>query len=171
MAPAGPVTGAGGGGLYGNKVVENEPAHLTFLAGKPRLARGGARRESRPVRRTRTAARDHPTSTSEESDPDGQNPVFASGLGQMTLGLHSPATNGGLLMARVRYFDPGADGPACPRTWRRWWSGWSRTHGGAVGQHQRLGGPAPDRPGRRYREHCFTDVRWKGAAPRSRAAT
>ena len=43
-----------------------------------------------------------------------QNPIFASGLGQMTLGAPFPCFNGGLLMARVRYFDPERHRPGLP---------------------------------------------------------
>jgi hypothetical protein len=43
-----------------------------------------------------------------------QNPVFTNGLVQMTMGAPFTCYNGGLLMARVRYFDPVRERPGLP---------------------------------------------------------
>ena len=43
-----------------------------------------------------------------------QNPVFANGLAQMTMGAPFSCFNGGLLMARVRYFDVDNRRPGLP---------------------------------------------------------
>jgi hypothetical protein len=43
-----------------------------------------------------------------------QNPVFTNGLAQMTMGAPFTCYNGGLLMARVRYFDPVRARPGLP---------------------------------------------------------
>ena len=44
-----------------------------------------------------------------------QTPIFTSGLGKMTLGAPFPCFNGGLLPARVRYFDADLRRPGLPR--------------------------------------------------------
>jgi hypothetical protein len=43
-----------------------------------------------------------------------QNPIITSGLAQMTMGAQFPCFNGGLLMARVRYFDIDRARPGLP---------------------------------------------------------
>jgi hypothetical protein len=43
-----------------------------------------------------------------------QNPIFTNGLAQMTMGAPFTCYNGGLLMARVRYFNPDRARPGLP---------------------------------------------------------
>ena len=102
--------------LHGNKFVENEPPHLRFLAGDnpawPEAILDAAYRQvCRNVDRLRSDTYEHEWKSQTLTV---QNPIFTSGLGQMTMGAPFPCFNGGLLCARVRYFDLDRRRPGLP---------------------------------------------------------
>ena len=85
----------------------NERAHLRYLAGKnpdwpEKILRAEYQRVSQSVERLRSGTFEHLWKSQTVTE---QNPVFTNGLAQVTLGAPHTCFNGGLLRARVRYFD------------------------------------------------------------------
>ena len=104
------------GHLSGNKFVENEPAHLRWLAGdNPGWPEAALAATSRHVATCveRLRAGDWENEWRSQTMP-AQNPVLAGVLAQMTMGAPFQGFNGGLLVARVRYFDPDRRRPGLP---------------------------------------------------------
>ena len=102
--------------LTGNKFVENEPAHLRWLAGDnpdwPEAALAATSRHvATCVERLRAGDWEHEWRSQTVT---AQNPVLAGVLAQMTMGAPFQGFNGGLLVARVRYFDPARRRPGLP---------------------------------------------------------
>ncbi len=102
--------------LYGNKFVENEPAHLRFLLGAnpgwpAAILAATERQVATAVERLQGDSYQHPWRS---QTMQAQNPVLGAALGQMTMGAPFPCYNGGLLMARLRYFDADAGRPGLP---------------------------------------------------------
>lgn len=58
---------------------------------------------------------DEPASSYNDAYLQFRNPITCEGLVQLTLGGPLPIYNGGLLLTRVRYFDPAARRPGLPR--------------------------------------------------------
>jgi hypothetical protein len=117
--------------LSGNKLVENEPAHLRWLAGtNPEWPESildvTAAQVRLAVERLQGDDYEHDWRSQTVT---AQNPVLAAGLAQMTMGAPFQGFNGGLLVARLRYFDPVRRRPGLPEN-------------GAYG------------------EHTFADVTW-----------
>lgn len=102
--------------LSGNKLVENEPAHLRYLAGDnpgwPEAALDATLVQvERNVERLRGEDYEHEWRSQTMTS---QNPVLASALCQMTMGAPFQCFNGGLVCARVRYFDLDRRRPGLP---------------------------------------------------------
>ncbi|MEW6752172.1 MAG: hypothetical protein AB1505_14495 [Candidatus Latescibacterota bacterium] len=102
--------------LSGNQFVENEPAHIRWLAGDnpawpEAVVEATLRQVRRCVERLQGDTYQHEWRSQTVT---AQNPVLASGLAQMTLGAPFQGFNGGLLCARLRYFDPVARRPGLP---------------------------------------------------------
>ncbi|MBT7864518.1 MAG: hypothetical protein HN712_29690 [Gemmatimonadetes bacterium] len=102
--------------LSGNKLVENEPAHLRWLAGDnpdwpDRILDMTAIQIQRAVERLQ-GDYEHEWASQTVT---AQNPVMAAGLGQMVMGAPFQGFNGGLLVARLRYFDAQHRRPGMPR--------------------------------------------------------
>ncbi|MDA0747292.1 MAG: hypothetical protein O2954_12290 [bacterium] len=103
--------------LHGNQFVENEPAHLRFLAGDnpgwPEAVLDAALIQvNRNVDRLQN---DEYLHTWASQTLTVQNPILTGGLAQMTLGAPFQCFNGGLLSARVRYFDMDRNRPGLPQ--------------------------------------------------------
>jgi hypothetical protein len=103
--------------LYGNRFVENESAHLRFLAGDnpnwpEKILDATFVQVERNMERLRDDEYVHPWKSQTLT---AQNPVFTAGLGQMTLGAPNPCFNGGLLCSRLRYFDSELKRPGLPK--------------------------------------------------------
>ncbi|MFC1526455.1 hypothetical protein ACFL6X_06570 [Candidatus Latescibacterota bacterium] len=102
--------------LSGNKYVENEPAHLRWLAGdNPGWPEAVLDATLRQVQRNseRLSGEEYEHEWRSQTMMS-QNPVVTFGLAQMTMGAPLQGYNGGLLVARVRYFDPERRRPGLP---------------------------------------------------------
>ncbi len=102
--------------LRGNQHRRNEAPHLMYLAGlnpswPERIMEGEFDHVARAVARIRSGTWQHEWKSQTVLL---QNPVFTNGLAQMTTGAPYPCFNGGLLMARVRHFDPDRGRPGLP---------------------------------------------------------
>ena len=103
--------------LSGNKLVENEPAHLRFLAGDnpgwPEAVLDAALvRVNENMERLRGEEYEHEWKSQTMTS---QNPILTNGLCQMTMGAPFQCFNGGLVCARVRYFDMDRRRPGLPQ--------------------------------------------------------
>lgn len=152
--------------LSGNKFVENEPAHLRYL--------GGANPEwpqqildltlgqvCRAAARLRDDAYEHEWRSQTVT---AQNPVLTAGLGQMLFGAPFPCFNGGLLNARVRYFDPQQRRPGLPPDVAALME--QKAADRTVIQLVNLSVAAERRvvvQAGAYAEHLFTGVSWNGS--------
>jgi len=99
-----------------NQDRHNEPAHLRYLAGKnsdwpEKILRAETRRVSQSLERLRSGTYEHLWKSQTVTE---LNPVFTNGLAQVTLGAPHTCFNGGLLQARVRYFDLERERPGLP---------------------------------------------------------
>ncbi len=99
-----------------NQDRDNEPAHLRYLAGEnadwpEKILRAEYQRVSQSVERLRSGTFEHLWKSQTVTE---QNPVFTNGLAQVTLGAPHTCFNGGLLRARVRYFDLERERPGLP---------------------------------------------------------
>ncbi len=99
-----------------NQNRHNEAPHLLYLAGDnpdwPEKVLGAEFRQmSRNLDRIRSGKFQHEWASQTATE---QNPVFTNGLAQMTTGAPHMSFNGGLLMARVRYYDPARKRPGLP---------------------------------------------------------
>ncbi|MCC7261697.1 MAG: hypothetical protein IT369_04150 [Candidatus Latescibacteria bacterium] len=153
--------------LYGNKIVENEAAHLTFLGGDnpgwpEAVLDANLVQVQRNIERLRGDTYQHEW---QSQTLMAQNPVFASGLGQMTLGAPFPCYNGGLVMARVRYFDAARRRPGLPPDVAALVEKLeaTRTVVQLVNTSALEGRQLMVQAGG-YREHCFGEVRWEGGS-------
>ncbi len=99
-----------------NQHRHNEPPHLLYLAGQnPEWPENVLRAEYRLVQRALDRIRSGDFRHKWRSQTVAtQNPVFTNGLAQMTTGAPHPSFNGGLLRARVRYFNPDRLRPGLP---------------------------------------------------------
>lgn len=102
--------------LVGNKFVQNEAPHLCWLAGDfPEWPDAAVRATQRQVatasERLRSADYEHAWRSQTVL---AQNPVHAGVLGQMAAGAPFQSYNGGLWIARLRYFDPVRRRPGLP---------------------------------------------------------
>lgn len=94
----------------------NESPHLLYLAGENpewpvRIMQAEHARVLRNLERIRSGNWEHAWKSHSLTE---QNPVFANGLAQMTMGAPYTCFNGGLLQARVRYFDADRRRPGLP---------------------------------------------------------
>jgi len=94
----------------------NESPHLTYLAGQNqdwpvRIMQAEHARVVRNLDRIRSGNWEHAWKSHSLTE---QNPVFTNGLAQATMGAPYTCFNGGLLQARVRYFDPQQRRPGLP---------------------------------------------------------
>jgi hypothetical protein len=94
----------------------NEAPHLLYLAGENpdwpiRILEAEYARLLRNLDRIRSGNWQHPWRSQSLTE---QNPVFTNGLAQMTMGAPYTCFNGGLLQARLRYFDPLRRRPGLP---------------------------------------------------------
>lgn len=151
--------------LYGNKFVENEPAHLRFLAGDnphwpEAILDATYRQVCRNAERLRGHTYEHPWRSQTMT---AQNPVLTAGLGQMTLGAPFPCFNGGLVCARLRYFDPDRRRPGLPPGVAALVE---KIEAGRTAVHLVNTHPLEPRrlivQGGMYREHAFTEAQWEG---------
>lgn len=99
-----------------NQNRHNEPPHLRYLAGDnpdwpENVMRAELEQHERAMERLRSGTWEHPWRSQTVTE---QNPVFTNGLAQMTMGAPHTSFNGGLLQARVRYFDPARRRPGLP---------------------------------------------------------
>ena len=157
-------------GLSGNKFVENEPAHLRWLAGTnpewpETILDVTATQVQRAVERLQ-GDYEHDWGSQTVT---AQNPVLAYGLGQMTMGAPFQGFNGGLLVARLRYFDSERRRPGLPEDVAALVECLEaeRTVVHLVNtgtQKRRLVAQAGA-----YGEHAFTDVTWGEEGERSRS--
>ncbi|MFH1567441.1 MAG: hypothetical protein ABIL09_05515, partial [Gemmatimonadota bacterium] len=153
--------------ISGNKMVENEPAHLSWLGGtNPGWPEAVMDATLAMVRRNAQRLRgDEYRHEWGSQTMNAQNPVVAFGLAQMTMGAPFQGFNGGLLVARLRYFDPEHRRPGLPV--------------GVAALVEKLEAERtvvelvnvnPLEPRRvvvqagGYGEHEFTEVRWDGGA-------
>lgn len=150
--------------LYGNRFVENEPAHLRFLAGDnpewpDRILEATFAQVERNMSRLRDDEYVHPWKSQTLT---AQNPVFVAGLGQMTLGAPNPCFNGGLLCSRLRYFDAEEERPGLPQDVSALVEqiGRDRTVVRVVNTSRSASRRMVIQAGA-YREHKFTEVRWE----------
>ena len=94
-----------------------------FLAGRnPALSRSGARSAISSAIQQRLAAMRADTTPPDKRLADNMldfNPAATDALVRLMWGALVPGREGGLLNARLRYFDPAQRAPACPRTSRR----------------------------------------------------
>jgi len=102
--------------LRGNQHRRNEAPHMMYLSGlnpgwPERIMEGEFDHVARAVARIRNGTWEHDWKSQTILL---QNPVFTNGLAQMTTGAPFPCYNGGLLMARVRHFDPDRGRPGLP---------------------------------------------------------
>ena len=102
--------------LPGNKQRLNEPPHLRWLAGEnPDWPLKAMKAEMEQVRRNIERLQSDKYENSWGSQTVlTQNPIFTNCLAQMTTGAPFTSFNGGLLMARVRYFDIDNARPGLP---------------------------------------------------------
>lgn len=94
----------------------NESPHMLYLAGENpdwpvRIMQAEYARVLRNLDRIRSGEYQHEWKSHSLTE---QNPVFTNGLAQMTMGAPYTCFNGGLLMARVRYFDAQQRRPGLP---------------------------------------------------------
>lgn len=99
-----------------NQNRHNEAPHLLYLAGEnpdwpENVLAAEHRQMMRNLERIRSGKFQHEWGNHTVTE---QNPVFTNGLAQMTTGAPHLSFNGGLLMARVRYFDAGQKRPGLP---------------------------------------------------------
>lgn len=99
-----------------NQNRHNEAPHLSYLGGTnpewpEKIMRAEFEQVMRCLDHLRTGAWEHPWRSQTVTE---QNPVFTNGLAQMTMGAPHTSFNGGLLQARVRYFDPERRRPGLP---------------------------------------------------------
>lgn len=99
-----------------NQDKSNEPAHLRYLAGDNpdwpnKVLRAEYQRVLQSLERIRSGTFEHLWKSQTVTE---QNPVFTTGLAQVTLGAPQTCFNGGLLQARVRYFDLEKARPGLP---------------------------------------------------------
>ena len=102
--------------LRGNQQRRNEAPHLAFLAGTnpgwpEDVLKADYDNVVRAVDRIRSGTYKHEWASQTILM---QNPVFTNALAQTTTGAPFTCYNGGLLMARLRYFDPDSSGPGLP---------------------------------------------------------
>lgn len=101
--------------LSGNKFVENEPAHLRWLAGtNPGWPDAMLDVSATQVRRAVERLEGDYEHDWASQTVTAQNPVMVAGLAQMTMGAPFQGFNGGLLVARLRYFDATRCRPGLP---------------------------------------------------------
>ena len=152
--------------LSGNKFVENEPPHLRFLAGdNPGWPEAVLDATLTQVRRNAERLRGDAYENEWKSQTlNAQNPVFTSGLGQMMLGAPFQCFNGGLLCARLRYFDADHARPGLPADVAALIEKLEaeRTVVHLVNTSA-LEGRRLIVQGGAYREHLFTQARWEGS--------
>lgn len=151
--------------LSGNRFVENEAAHWSWLAGdNPQWPEAVLDATIRLVQRSaeRLSGEEYEHEWRSQT-VTSQNPVVMFGLGQMTMGAPFQCFNGGLLTARVRYFDPERRRPGFPpdvaalvETLEA-----ERTVLQLVNTHSLEPRRVIVQAGA-YREHAFAEVRWDG---------
>jgi len=102
--------------LRGNQQRRNEAPHLSYLAGtNPEWPEKIMLAEyEQVITNIARLKRDDYVHEWRSQTMLTQNPVFANGLAQMTMGAPFSCFNGGLLMARVRYFDVDRQRPGLP---------------------------------------------------------
>lgn len=93
--------------LRGNQQRRNEAPHVSFLGGTNpdwpvNIMKAELEQVIRNIDRLKSDTYEHEWRSQTMLT---QNPVFTNGLAQMTMGAPYTCFNGGLLMARVRYFD------------------------------------------------------------------
>lgn len=152
-------------GLSGNKFVENEAAHLRFLAGDnpdwpEKILDTTYRQILENIERLRGDEYEHEWRSQTVT---AQNPVLIAGLGQMIMGAPFPCFNGGLVCARVRYFDAERRRPGLPEDV----AALVEKLEGERTVVQLVNTSALDErqlivQGGAYREHAFTAVEWDG---------
>ena len=104
--------------LHGNRFVENEAPHLRYLAGynpdwPEAILDATFKQVHRNIERLKGDTYQYPWKSQTLTV---QNPVFTAGLGQMAMGAPFPCFNGGMVCARVRYFDPDRRRPGLPES-------------------------------------------------------
>ncbi|MDP2983460.1 MAG: hypothetical protein Q8O92_09035 [Candidatus Latescibacter sp.] len=102
--------------LRGNQHRRNEAPHLGWLAGAnpdwpEKILAAEYENVALALERIRSGSWEHEWKSQTVLL---QNPIFTNGLAQMTMGAPFTCYNGGLLMARVRYFDPDRARPGLP---------------------------------------------------------
>jgi len=151
--------------LQGNKYVENEAAHLNFLDGKNpdwpnEIMDATYRQVQRNIERLSGESFEHEWRS---QTMQVQNPILTAGLCQMTMGAPFSCFNGGLVCARVRYFDPEQKRPGLPPDVAALVEKLEGER--TVLQLVNTSGFESRRvvvQGGAYREHEFTEVKWGG---------
>jgi hypothetical protein len=100
-----------------NQNRHNEAPHLLYLVGEnpqwpEKVLAAEYRQMVRNLERIRSGNFKHEWASQTSTE---QNPVFTNGLAQMTTGAPHISFNGGLLMARLRYYDAERKRPGLPR--------------------------------------------------------